>query len=80
MNEDPLKNDQPLSNKAQSLARVALFKRLEREELERLATRVEQVNIVSGETIFNENDKGDALYVVDSGLVRIWILDEDANR
>ena len=78
MNDDPESNDQPLSDEAESLSRVALFKRLEREELEHLATRVEQVNFSAGETIFNENDKGDALYVVDSGSVQIWVLDEDA--
>lgn len=78
MNEDPLSNDQPLSDKAQSLARVTFFKRLERDELEGLATRVERIEFEPGATIFSENDKGDALYVVDSGSVRIWILDEDA--
>jgi uncharacterized membrane protein len=76
--EDPLSLDQSLSAKAQSLARVTLFKRLERDELENLATQVDQVNFEPGETIFSENDKGDALYVVDSGSVRIWVLDEDA--
>ncbi len=82
MNEDPLSplsNDgRPLSHKAESLARVTFFKRLEPDELEHLATRVEQVNFQPGTTIFSENDKGDALYVVHSGTVRIWILDEDA--
>jgi uncharacterized membrane protein len=46
-------------------------------EDETLAADVEQVNFKAGETIFNESDKGDALYVVDSGSVRIWVLDED---
>jgi len=78
VNEDPQSNDQPLSDRAESLSRVTFFKRLERDELERLATRVEQVNFRAGETIFNENDKGDALYVVDRGSVRIWVIDEDA--
>ena len=78
MNEDTLTNDQTLSDEAQSLARVSLFRRLESEELERLAEKVEQVTYPAGETIFNENDKGDALYVVDDGSVRIWVLDEDA--
>ena len=78
MNEDPLSNGQPLSDRAESLSRVSFFKRLERDELERLATRVEQVVFSAGETIFCENDKGDALYVVDNGSVRIWVLDEDA--
>jgi uncharacterized membrane protein len=78
VNEAPLSNSQPLSDKALSLSRVTLFKRLEGDELEQLATRVEQVNFQPGDTIFSENDKGDALYIVDSGTVRIWILDDDA--
>jgi len=82
VNEDPLSDDKPLdqtmSDEAQSLARVSLFRRLESDELERLAEKVEQVDYPAGETIFNENDKGDALYVVDDGSVRIWVLDEDA--
>lgn len=67
----------PLSHEAESLSHVSLFKRLEPDELERLATEVDQINFSAGETIFNESDKGDALYVVDSGSVRIWVLDED---
>ena len=78
MNENPQIIDQPLSDKAESLSRVTFFKRLEPDELEHLATRVEQVTFAANETIFNENDKGDALYVIDSGSVRIWVIDEDA--
>jgi uncharacterized membrane protein len=69
--------DSPLSHEAESLKRVSLFKRLEADELENLAAAVDQVNYKSGETIFNESDRGDALYVIDSGSVRIWVLDED---
>jgi len=69
--------DETLSHEAESLKRVALFKRLESEELENLAAAVDQVSYKSGETIFNESDRGDALYVIDSGSVRIWVLDED---
>jgi CRP/FNR family cyclic AMP-dependent transcriptional regulator len=76
--DDPLNVDQSLSHEAESLSQVPLFKRLEPDELERLALRVEQVEFPAGETIFNENDKGDALYVVHNGSVRIWVLDEDA--
>lgn len=78
MNEDPLSDSQPLSDKAQSLARVTFFKRLDAAELEQLAMRVERRNFGPGDTIFSENDKGDALYIVDSGTVRIWVLDDDA--
>ena len=69
-----------LSEEAQSLARVPLFKRLEPQELERLAEEVDQVNYQAGETIFNEHDLGDGLYVVESGTVRIWVIDEDVNE
>src|SRR5438105_5942022 len=66
-----------LSDEAQSLARVPLFKRLEPHELEHLAEEVDQVNYKAGETIFNEHDRGDALYILEEGTVRIWVYDED---
>jgi CRP/FNR family cyclic AMP-dependent transcriptional regulator len=72
--------DQPLDNlshEAASLSQIPLFKRLTPAELEQLAQSVDQVNFKAEETIFNEQDQGDALYVVDSGSIRIWVLDED---
>jgi CRP/FNR family cyclic AMP-dependent transcriptional regulator len=72
-----MSTEKPLSNEAESLSRITLFRRLTPEELEQLAQEVDQVEFKADETIFNEQDKGDALYVVDSGSVRIWVLDED---
>jgi uncharacterized membrane protein len=69
-----------LSDEAQSLARVPLFKRLEPHELEKLAEEIDQVDYKAGETIFNEHDHGDALYVVEEGSIRIWVTDEDLNE
>lgn len=69
-----------LSDEAQSLARVPLFKRLEPHELEKLAEEIDQVNYNAGETIFNEHDRGDALYILEEGSVRIWVMDEDVNE
>ena len=69
-----------LSEEAQSLARVPIFKRLEPHELEHLAEEVDQVNFKAGETIFNEHDHGDSLYVVETGSVRIWVFDEDVKE
>lgn len=66
-----------LSEEAQGLARVPLFKRLEPHELEHLAGEIDQVNYKAGETIFHEHDRGDALYVLEEGAVRIWVTDED---
>jgi uncharacterized membrane protein len=65
------------SDEADSLSRIPLFQRLTPEELEQLAAEVDQVKFEPDETIFNEQDKGDALYVVETGSVRIWVLDED---
>ena len=72
-----MSTEKPLSNEAESLSRITLFRRLTPDELEQLAQEVDQVEFKADETIFNEQDKGDALYVVDSGSVRIWVLDED---
>src|SRR5256884_9577552 len=69
-----------LSEEAQSLARVPLFKRLEPHELEHLAEEIDQVNYKAGETIFNEHDRGDALYILEEGAVRIWVYDEDVKE
>ena len=69
-----------LSEEAQSLARVPLFKRLDAHELEHLAEEIDQVNYKAGETIFHEHDHGDALYVLEEGSVRIWVVDEDVNE
>jgi CRP/FNR family cyclic AMP-dependent transcriptional regulator len=72
--ENPLDK---VSHEAASLRKIPLFKRLTPSELEQLAESVDQVNFKAEETVFNEQDQGDALYVVDSGSVRIWVLDED---
>jgi uncharacterized membrane protein len=69
-----------LSDEAQSLARVPLFRRLEPHELEELAEAVEQVNYKADEVIFHEHDTADALYVVEEGAVRIWVTDEDVQK
>jgi len=69
-----------LSEEAQSLARVPLFKRLEAHELEHLAEEIDQVNYKAGDTIFNEHDRGDALYILEEGNVRIWVYDEDVKE
>src|SRR6266576_4851570 len=66
-----------LSDEAQSLAPVPRFKKLEPHELEHLAEEIDQVNYKEGETIFNEHDRGDALYILEEGTVRIWVYDED---
>jgi CRP-like cAMP-binding protein len=38
------------------------------------------VNYKAGETIFHEHDRGDALYILEEGSVRIWVMDEDVSE
>src|SRR5580765_1555895 len=66
-----------LSDEARSLSRIPLFKRLDAGELEHLAEEIDQVNYKAGEIVFNEHDRGDALYILEEGSVRIWVYDED---
>jgi CRP/FNR family cyclic AMP-dependent transcriptional regulator len=69
-----------LSEEAQSLSQIPLFKGLDQTELENLAELVDQVPYKAGEAIFHEHDAGDALYVVEKGAVRIWVRDEDVQE
>jgi CRP/FNR family transcriptional regulator, cyclic AMP receptor protein len=68
------------SDEARHLALVPLFRRLDERELAKLAEEVDRVSFKSGEAIFHEFDQGDALYVVESGAVRIWLRDDDVQE
>jgi CRP/FNR family transcriptional regulator, cyclic AMP receptor protein len=69
-----------LSDEARHLALVPLFQRLDENDLAKLAEEVDQVSFKSGEAIFQTFDQGDALYVIESGAVRIWVHDEDVQQ
>jgi len=68
------------SEEAEMLSRVSLFKNLDETELENLADLVDQIEVKAGAVIFHEHDTGDALYMVDTGAVRIWVRDEDVQE
>ena len=69
-----------LSDEAQHLSQIPMFRQLDSLELENLAESVDQVTFKANEDIFHEHDRGDALYVVESGAVRIWVHDEDTEK
>jgi uncharacterized membrane protein len=60
------------------LAAISLFKDLSPEALKKMSGLLENVTYPAGATIFRQRDRGDALYVVHSGKVRIWVHDEDS--
>lgn len=73
-------NQPQLTDEARHLALVPLFSQLEERDLATLAEEVDQVSFKSGETIFHAFDQGDALYLVESGSVRIWVHDDDVQQ
>jgi CRP-like cAMP-binding protein len=62
-----------------SLAANSLFKQLSSDALEKISGLMVKESHKAGETIFLADERGDALYVVDSGKVRIWVRDGDGN-
>jgi CRP/FNR family cyclic AMP-dependent transcriptional regulator len=69
-----------LSDEAMSLSRIPMFRQLDADELAKLADEMDRVEVKAGEVIFREHDRGDALYIVESGSVRIWVHDEDLEQ
>ena len=57
-----------------------LFRQLSPEALEKVSGLLIDASYRAGDTIFLQNEPGDALYVIDAGKVRIWVRDKDANQ
>src|SRR3989442_12026857 len=66
-------------NQRLGLAENPLFRELSSDALEKISALMVKVTYKTGDTIFLEHEPGDALYVVDSGKVRIWVSDKDGN-
>src|SRR5229473_3120677 len=62
------------------LAAIPLFRHLSPAALEKMSGLMVKVSFKAGDTVFLQREPGDALYVVDSGRVRIWVRDADANE
>ena len=54
------------------LATVEIFSTLSPAELERLSAQAESKTYDFGETVFNAGDRGEGLFVIRSGTVRIF--------
>ncbi len=66
-------------NERLSLTTIPLFRQLSPDDLEKIDKLMVEVSFKAGKTIFLQNEPGDALYVIDSGRVRIWVRDADGN-
>src|ERR1700682_1409594 len=67
-------------NERLGLAAIPLFKQLSAAALEKISGLMVKVSFRDGDTVFLENERGDALYLIDSGKVRIWVRDADKNE
>ena len=67
-------------NEQVGLAGNLLFRKLSPEALEKMSGLMINVSYKAGDTVFLERELGNALYVVDSGSVRIWVRDGDSNE
>src|ERR1700687_2316393 len=67
------------SNEPLGLIAIPLFKQLSSEALAKISGLMVKESHKTGDTIFLAGERGDALYVVDSGQVRIWVRDGDGN-
>jgi CRP-like cAMP-binding protein len=73
-------NEMTDGNERIGLGAIPLFRQLSPEALEKISELIVKVSFKAGETVFLENEPGDSLYVVDSGKVRIWVRDADADE
>jgi CRP-like cAMP-binding protein len=62
------------------LGAIPLFKKLSPAAIEKMSGLMVGVSFKAGDTIFLQHEPGDALYVVDSGKVRVWVRDRDASE
>jgi CRP-like cAMP-binding protein len=73
-------NETTGGNERLGLGAIPLFRKLSPAALEKMSGLMVKASHKAGETIFLANEPGDALYVVDSGKVRIWVRDADGNE
>jgi CRP-like cAMP-binding protein/di/tricarboxylate transporter len=62
-----------------TITRTAIFANLAREDLARVAGKVDQVRVAAGGVILRQGDPGDALYIVESGAVEVLQADDLGN-
>ncbi len=73
-------NEMTDGNERLSLGAIPLFRQLSPAAIEKISELMVKVSFKAGHTVFLEREPGDALYVVDSGKVRIWVRDGNANE
>jgi CRP/FNR family transcriptional regulator len=65
---------------SEMLSEVPLFQTLDEEERDNLAAGLEAVQYPAGEMIFQTNEPGDALYIIRTGKVELFVKDDTGHR
>lgn len=62
------------------LQQSTLFRSLDRSQLQLIATSAYERRYRRGEIVFHHEDRGDCMYIIVSGYVRIYVLSEDGRE
>src|SRR3954470_8719117 len=73
----PLRSTRPPADARSFLRATQLFGRLDEVALAKVAETLEWEQIDGGETLFRQGDRGDALYLVVSGRLRVTVARDD---
>lgn len=65
---------------ATQLKRAVLFDGLDHGDLARLAGIAREANLSEGDTLFDQGDESDGLYVIISGILRIYLTADDTRE
>jgi CRP/FNR family cyclic AMP-dependent transcriptional regulator len=65
---------------SEMLSNVPFFALLDDEERAALADRLDLVTAPAGQSLFSRGDPGDSMYVVRSGVVEMWIKNDEGDR
>ena len=65
---------------AARLGRTLLFNGLDQDELRRLAGIAREVSLAANAILFNQGDESDGLYVITSGIIRIYLTAADGRE
>lgn len=65
---------------AQSLKQFEMFRNLPHEVIYDLVDKVEHITLKKDEVLFNKGEKGDSLYILQEGYVKLVIKDKDGSE
>jgi len=65
---------------AAQLKRAVLFDGLDQDDLHRLAGISREVNLSIGDTLFDQGDESDGLFVIVSGILRVYLTADDTRE